>query len=227
MGTPTISDEEFWQYVENRDDPTITQRVEQSEAQHQRAKAVIKLRNLLYRATCPTAHELGEYYVGQLPRKQTKAVQNHLNYCPYCSRELLMYNEFMGETEPQPVLLERMRVMIARLWQDVIGSDPSWQPTFATRGEEPTTIYAADEGIQIALRSQEDTSHPGYKLLVGLIAGVQSERLRVHLWLAEQLLATTAVDALGNFLFENLEPQTYELVIQGDALLIQIQTFPV
>jgi hypothetical protein len=123
--------------------------------------------------------------------------------------------------------LERVRVMIARLWQDMISSDPSWQPAFATRGEEPTTIYAADEGIQIALRSQEDTSHSGYKELIGLIAGVETERLRVHLWLAAQLLATATVDTLGNFLFENLEPQTYELVIQGDDLLIHIQTFPV
>jgi hypothetical protein len=226
MDLPTNNEDEFWQYVENPDDPELKQRIEQFKDQQQQADAFIKLRRLLFRSTCPTAHELGEYYLGQLSRAEVKAVRNHLNRCPHCTRELLTYKAFMGEGEPQPAVIEQMKIMIARLWREVSPNYPSWQPTFAIRGEE-ATVYLADEDVQIALRSQEDASHPGFKMLVGLITGIPTENLSIHLWSADQLLATTRVDSLGNFLFEKLKAQTYELVVQGEELLIQLGNFSV
>ena len=42
----------------------------------------------LYRITCPSSEELGEYHLHMLPAEQTTAVAQHLRTCPHCTREL-------------------------------------------------------------------------------------------------------------------------------------------
>jgi hypothetical protein len=125
----------FWPYVEDPTGPAPEHSTQQSAVYRQQAQSLIQLKNLLYRSTCPTAHELGDYYLGQLSRSQSQMVQQHLFRCPHCAHDLVMYREFMAELKPSPSLLEQLKMVLAHLWRSVVGTTETWQPAWATRGE--------------------------------------------------------------------------------------------
>lgn len=222
--------DDLWRYIENPTDPQLKRQIEAT-AVAPEAHSLLQLKSLLHRTTCPTAHELGEYYVGLSPRSRTRAIQEHVAHCPHCGRELVLYKQFMGEPERRLSPGEQIRVLVARLWEDVRGGGQLWTPALATRGEDgeesASAVYVIDEGIQIALQSQDDIHRAGHKLLTGLIINPPAETLVVHLWSAGQLLNTATVDGVGNFFFVGLGPGTYELIIQAESLLVHIPALPV
>ena len=56
----------------------------------------------LYRITCPTPMELGEYHLGALKRRQAGAIKSHIDGCPQCGREIARLEGFLGDLAPAP-----------------------------------------------------------------------------------------------------------------------------
>jgi len=185
----------------------------------------------LYRITCPDPTELGEYHLGVLPLDRTKAVAEHLAECPHCRREVAQLTEYLAELEPSPRLdpldqvVQRIRVLVARLVSGRPLGQPALSPAFASLrgGEQEPLIYEAGE-VQVMIEIQEDADRPDRSTILGLVIGSDApQELKAHLWAAEQRLATVPVDELGNFVLSNVLCGSYELMLSGPEIDIHIQ----
>ena len=185
----------------------------------------------LYRVTCPDPTELGEYHLGVLSAKRAEAVAEHLAECPYCRREIAQLKNYLAELEPSPGLdlldqvVEQVRVLVARLVSGGPSGQPALAPAFAgVRGEEQEPLLYQAEDVQVMLEIQEDADRPDHRTLLGLVVGLPTpQEFAAHLWASEQLLATTPVDELGNFVLSNLIRGRYELMLSGPRTGIHIQ----
>jgi hypothetical protein len=176
-----------------------------------------ELHSQLFRVTCPSSLELGEYHLEVLRPQRANAVKQHLLTCPHCSREYAILEKTFA-----PGWIERV---VATL---VSGGKPTgFQPlTLAPglRGGSDAYFYEA-EGAQIAIEVKEDSQNPGRKVLIGLITGMDAREYEVSLWREERQFATAAIDTFDNFVIRNLETGEYELFIRGPRVEIQVQTF--
>jgi hypothetical protein len=183
----------------------------------------------LYRIQCPSPLELGEYQLGVLARDQEVALAMHLEECPHCSREMAQLKDYLGELSADLELspVERIRVWVAELISGGGRVDRPGVPTLAPamaglRGEEDgPRIYQAGD-VQIVLESQDDAVQRDRKTLLALITGLQPENLVAHLLRGGERVAEAAVDEMGNLVIGNLAPGSYELILRGPGLEIQI-----
>jgi hypothetical protein len=193
-----------------------------------------KLTAALYRATCPDATELGEYHLDLIPAARQAAIQQHLAHCPHCARELGLLRNYLAELTPELDyrVREKVKIWLARLI--TADAPPGVMPALALRGagaarrgaNDGPLVYEAGDA-QLTIVVQDDPEHPGHKSLLGLVLGVETADLQAHLWQNAQLLATTAVDDLGNFALTRLQPGPYELILTGGGVEIHVQQLTV
>ncbi len=184
----------------------------------------------LYRVTCPSSFELGEYHLNVLPQNQAADVARHLAKCPHCTREVAQLNDYLAEFSSTLKLtrLERVKVLVAHMVGRIPAGNTRLQPIqtpacMAVRGKDDgPSIYAADD-VQVAVEVQDDAERPGRKVILGLVIGAESDDLKAHLWRVEQPVAIVTVDELGNFCFSNLPRGNYELILSGPQVEIHIQ----
>jgi hypothetical protein len=170
-----------------------------------------------------------------LPREQMAAVTRHLDACPYCTQEVAQLKEYLSEPalalelRPLERARERVKVLVARLADRGQGPDLPGQPALApayagVRGdEEEPYIYQAGD-FQVVVEVQEDTEQPDRRMILGLLVGLEdTQGTQVHVWQADVLLTTVAIDELGNFVVPDLVPGTYELILSGPEVEIHIQ----
>jgi hypothetical protein len=189
---------------------------------------------LLYRFDCPTALELGEYYLGLVNESRRAYIAQHLPLCPRCSAELASYQVFMTQPDvvaeprpapPQPGLLQKVKWLVA----DLVQPPAALAPAYRGAGDALRNYRAGD--YDISLDVQNDADQPGHKLIVGLLlsnqqaggAGVTVE-LQTH-----DTSVPAEVDELGNFILAGIAPGVYDLVISDAAhdVAIRIPGFDV
>jgi hypothetical protein len=189
----------------------------------------------MYRIDCPAPQELGEYQLGMLPAEQAGAVAQHLAECPHCTREVAQLEDYLADLAPDLELSpleharERVRVLIARLVSGGLEGSLLAQPTLAPayaglRGEEgEPIIYEADQ-VQVVIEVHDDPDRPDRMTILGLVLGLdEPASAEVHLWGADQRLASVSVEETANFVFPDLVPGHYELILSGPDLEIHIQ----
>ena len=235
---PELSDRELLAYIDGEADDQIVAHLEQCPSCRDRARHLARLQNSLtaqlYRITCPSPVELGEYHLGVLPLDQMAAVAKHLTECPHCTREVAQLKNYLVELTPpqEPSPLEQIKrqvsVLVARLVNDGSKAGPLAQPAPAPAYEgirgrtEESYLYQADDA-QIVVEVQDDAEMPGRWIILGLIIGMEPAGLEAHLWQAEQRVAMVSVDELGNFVISDLAPGSYELILSGPEVEIHIQ----
>jgi hypothetical protein len=175
--------------------------------------------------------ELGDYHLGNLPDSQELVIARHLRECVLCRREVAYLEEYLKEPSRPSGLLMSVKVLVARLLgggseqeQDI--SSPS--PAFAGlrgEGDEPF-IYQADN-IRIMIEVQEDAEQMGLKTLLGLVTGLETNDFTIKVSQGDQLIATTSVDEIGNFIISHLSPGYYKLILIGPNMEIHVQSLPV
>ena len=242
VSPPELNDRELLTYIDGEADQQVVAHLERCshcrEKAHRLARLQDRLTTRLYRFTCPSPVELGEYHIGLLPRDQAAAVARHLAECPRCTREVAQLKDYLAELapalEPSPLerIKERARVLVARLVNGGLEAGLLGQPALAPayaglRGEEKEpTLYQADD-IQVAIEIQEDAEQPDRKVLLGLVIGTGPSGVEAHLWQADQHVAVVSVDELGNFVIPDLAPGSYELILSGSEIEIHMQDLQV
>jgi hypothetical protein len=184
-----------------------------------------KITARLYRALCPAPTELGEYELKMLSSEASRAVEEHLKTCPHCRQELVMLRNYLDELSPDLEfnLVERVKVWFARLLPNLDGSSGGMNLALGLRGEAgEVRTYQAGEAL-ITLEVQTDPDHPERKAMLGLVTGVEPVGMTVFLWKEGEKLAETALDELGNFIFQGLDEGAYELILSSSDLEIHIQ----
>lgn len=180
------------------------------------------LKRGLYRATCPTPVELGEYHLERLPAAAQQLIAGHLSDCPHCVRELDQLREYLQSlsADLQPSLLAEAQFVVGKLlgrdaWDDaLVGAAPALA---GVRGEgEPPRVYQAGE-LQVAIQSDDEPENPGRKSLLGVINSDALAGSRAYLWDAEELIAESTVSEANHFTFSDLAPGEYTLILSGPA----------
>lgn len=243
--SPKLSDGELLAYLAGEAEPKITAHLDECNLCRQRVATLAKqerqLRASLYRSQCPPSLTLSEYHIGFLSAVEARTIDRHLQHCPHCRHELQRLTAYLTavaptlEIEPSPTLWERSRILVARLVEEL----PNFGPLngLATggalaaaglRGENgDQLVYAADD-IQVIIDVQADVQHPAQRMLLGLLLGLaEPQTITAHLWRADQPVATTMVDALGNFIISALVPGTYDLILSDDKTEVHVQALVV
>jgi hypothetical protein len=170
----------------------------------------------LYRIDCPDPLELGEYQLKTLASARRSQVAEHLVVCPHCRRELASLDQYLASLAPELELslTERVQVWIAQLLSDGSGA---WSPAFGMRGDSGagwvSTYQAGD--AQATLEIQVETD--GTRVLLGLVIGIDPQGYQAYLGQDGQSIQQTALDELGNFVFNGIQPGVYDLVLRTET----------
>jgi len=235
---PELDDQRLLAYLDGEGDPQVLAHLQRCSFCREKAKRLARVQGQLaarlYRAACPRSEQVGEYHLGLLDADRAASIGMHLEECPLCRRELAQLRGFLGELAPQVQLgtRERLQIWIAQLVRRVDEAypppAPSLVPAYASvRGVEGApAIYRAGDA-QLTLEAQADVLAPGRRALLGLVTGIGAEGSEVHLWHAEERLASTAVDELGNFVLGGVVPGVYDLILEGPGTEIHVQNLVV
>jgi anti-sigma factor RsiW len=242
IAPPELTDQELLTYLDGEADVRVIGHLEQCVHCRSRAQDLAHLQERLaahlYRLDCPSPLQLGEFHLGLLDQEQAAAITRHLAECPHCTNEVAELKGYLAELEPtlEPGLVERVRaqvqVLIARLVSGGGGNARSRQPALAPafgglRGEEdgPSVYQAGD--VQVTIEVQDSAGQGDRKVVLGLVMGIGPEEMQVHLWQAERLVTSVAVDEFGNFVLPDLTPDRYELILSSPETEIHIQDLEV
>jgi len=230
---PQLADQELLAHLDGEASPEVEAHLVscphcRERAQHL-ARLQARLAARLYRATCPSPLELGEYHLGILAPAQKLAMDQHLATCLHCSHELEQLEAYVSALAPDIAFspLERIKVLVARLVRSPEDHSRSGArapaPAYAgLRGESESLLLYQVDDIQIAVEFQDDAERQGRLALLGLVTGADTSGMEAHLWQPEQHIAAIPVDELGNFYVSNLAPGSYELVLRGPKVEVQI-----
>lgn len=240
QGTPHITDAELLAYLDGDAEEEVVEEIEGSTLYRERLDRLKeqekRLRALLFRGTCPEAHELGQFEMNMLDAERAALVAQHVETCPRCAMELEELRGFLKDVAPdlEYSFLERVRLLIARLAPDLgdLGGGRQPAPLLAgVRGvDNGPLIYEAD-GVQVSLEVQDDAGGAGRKSVLGLVMGAEATGWQATLWQEEgplaELVQTQEIDDLGNFMFESLLPGNYSLTLRSEDVEVVIQELAV
>ncbi len=234
VSPPELDDRHLWSYVDREADHETLLHLERCEHCSEKAKALaqlqVRVKSRLYRITCPSPLELGEYHLRILPSPHMLVIAQHVRECPHCEGEVAQLAGYLSDLTLQPSSLEKIKIFVAQLisrgGSDQESGTPSMTPTLAgLRGEEEEPfIYKADD-IQIIIEVQDVVDQPGKRKLLGLITGLEFNGFVMQVHQEGQLIITTSVDEIGNFLISPLSPGHYDLTLLGPDKEIHIQSF--
>jgi hypothetical protein len=176
----------------------------------------IRLKDRLYRLTCPSPIELGEYHLRVLPASQMLLIGQHLRECPHCTQEVSQLEGFLSDQSlsPNESLLGRAKILIARLIGEGTGQS-GLSPAYSTlRGDRKGPITLAAEGIMLVLDIQPATEGR-VNILGQVVVDNQDDWTAafVELRKEDQLGSSSTVDDLGAFECEGILPGQQELRI--------------
>ena len=213
---PELDDLQLLKYLDDPNADLETARhIEKCSYCRERAKALAHFqKNLisrLYRSTCPSSFELGEYHLRKLPANQRLVIAQHIRECPHCARELSELEGFLSELAPPPGLLEPIQVLFARLMPGDV----------ALRGEATATqVFQVDE-IVISLAPQRTPK--GEVFIQGLLAAEnQDQWTGATVELQQDYLTPllSSVDDLGGFSFTETPPGPTQVTITSVAGIV-------
>src|SRR5690349_4340950 len=114
------------------------------------ATAQRRLHQRLWRASCPTAQELGEYELQFLPAAERTRIAAHIVACPRCEEEVRQLRAFLASEEPMPERpVARLRRVVAILFTPAPGAASAGLRGASASG--PLTYQAASLTITLDL----------------------------------------------------------------------------
>jgi anti-sigma factor RsiW len=199
---PELDEIQLLAYQDGEADAEVVSHLEQCPHCRGRALRLARFQDRLiaqlYRVTCPDSLELGEYHLGLLSRERMADVAQHLADCPLCRDEVAQLTDYLAELAPDLEVspLERVKVWVAQLVNVAreMGrpGTPGLVPVYAgVRGEDERPLIYEAGNAQIAIEIQDDPEQPDRKMLLGLVTGIESGGIVVHLWQAWSRPATS------------------------------------
>ena len=218
---PELDDKQLLAYL---DDPDANQEtashIEKCSYCRGKAEALDRfqkdLKSRLYRSTCPPPEELGEFHLKMLPASRRLVIGQHLRACHHCTREISNLTEYLSDREPQPNILESVQEFIAHL---VSGGEVAFH---SMRGDEDRTFTYQADGLFFSINVDNDMEQPGRKTVLGWIEGLSSDGFTMEAYQEGNLIATTFIDEIGNFVFTHLVPGNYDLVLPGPQTKVRL-----
>ena len=230
ISPPQLNDRQLLEYLDGEAEPQITHHLGICQYCRNRADALARLQYgltaRLYRITCPSPLELGEYHLQKyqlriLPSPQILVIAQHIRECPHCEAEVAQLENFLkdltADVKPDPI---PVRVLIARL---LGGPGEGSAPMPALRGERKGPIILEAEGVVITLDVEPGSN--GQVSILGQVAADDQDQwtnASVALQQADIPQQTTSLDDLGSFRFEAVRPGAIRIMISStEGVVIQ------
>jgi hypothetical protein len=231
---PELEDKKLLVYLDGEVDQGTKIHLEQCQYCFEKAKDLARVHNLLtahlYRITCPTSLELGEYYLRMLSAPQMLVVAQHLHECPHCTHEVNALENYLNDLTPvgESGVLEGIKTLVAR-W---VGGNPesslSPEPS-ALRGEAKGPLTFEADGIVIILDIQPASE--GRVSVLGQVAADDQDRWTGAIVELRQVDAPpihASLDDLGAFRFEEAHLGSTEITITStDGIIVQTPNFDI
>lgn len=182
----------------------------------------ICLKECLYRFNCPSADELGDFYLEILPEAIRKRIKQHLEFCTHCREELRVLEQFeqaedkaiSSETVLLPV--KELLTKIGKQIQTIIYTPQPGLSALRGEGRKRHLHYKlepeapGDEMLDLYLGFEEVES--GYSIHVQCLpfesrSGILNDAL-VEIWQEGHLVDTAVINNYFNFRFrlQDLSP---------------------
>ena len=243
ISSPALDDAQILSYVEGEADDMVVAHLNQCQYCNDRAKHWTllqgRLRKKLYRASCPTTVELGDYHLGLLSAPQALIVSQHLRECLLCKREVADLEDFLADRIPEVNLFKAAKVIIARLVSGNIDSGTQGKngltqvSVHVLRGEAKGPLTFKADGIVIVLDVQP--TRDGMANILGQVAadstGDQDQWTGGSAELRQENSTDfyTTLDDLGSFQYQDVIPGPKELQItkKDGSLTVVVSNFEV
>lgn len=219
ISPPEPEDRLLMAFLDGETDPELMVHLQRCPSCRARVEALAReqkhLITRLFRSTCPSATELGEYHFHLLPPERMLMISQHLRDCPYCARELNQMEEFIGNLTPgqDRSLLQQTKLLVAHLVGRQ-GESGVGQPSFALRGvDQGPTIFEAD-GVVVVVDLQ--STNNGSVNILGQVAADGQEQwtgAKVNLLQTNGMQKTAVLDDLGAFRFEEAPSGPVQITI--------------
>ena len=220
-----IAPEAYIAYIDGEAAPEVAHHIAEcpacAAAAAEYATAQRRLRRRLWRATCPTAQELGEYELQLLSPAERTRIAAHIVACPRCEEEVRQLRAFLASEGPIPERpAARLRRVVAALFTPAPGVAAAGLRGASAGG--PLTYQAA--GLTVTL-DLEPAPRGGVNM-TGLLwqdaAGAElATGQSAALVGADGAARSTPVDEFGNFSFDAVATGAYRLeVVVGDRLVV-------
>jgi hypothetical protein len=225
ISPPELSDQQLLEFLDGEAEPEITHHLGICQYCRNKADALARLQNgltaRLYRITCPSPLELGEYHLRILTSPQMLVIAQHVRECPHCEAEVAQLENFLQDltTDVKPALTP-VRVLIARL---LGGSGEGAAPMPALRGEGKGPIIMEAEGMVITLDVEPGAD--GQISILGQVAADDQDQwtnASVELQQGDRQPVATSLDDLGAFRFQAVRPGATRIMITStEGVVIQ------
>jgi hypothetical protein len=240
VSPPELDDKRLLAYLDGEADQEAAAHLQGCSYCREKARQLARLQDRLtarlFRLTCPSPTELGEYHLGLLASARVAAVAHHLRECPHCARELVQLKGYLSDPASvvEPGLIEQVKVLVARLvgggQEDRSSGELAFAPAFvAVRGANHGPITLEADGILIVLDVQPAAE--GRVNILGQVAADDQDRWTgavVELRQAGALQLTTTVDDLGAFHCAGIPPAPTEIKItSSNGITVQIPTIDI
>ena len=229
-----IKEGDLMEYVEGTAPQRVRDHVARCPACAAQAAALAQvdhtLRERLFRASCPTADVLLGYVTRTLPAGERRRVARHIEECPHCAAEVQELEQ--AGVASVPTLWQQV-ARAARALIEAIAVPPRPELVPALRGSSHHLRLFRAGDLDIALGSEVSGPGPVFRVRGRVMEqGIPSSRLAGHvvrLVQQDTVVARQQVDELGYFVFEEVPPGEYDLVLDytdADIVIRHISLSP-
>jgi len=207
-------------FLDGEADPETTLHLQQCDYCRDRAKTLEREQKLLtsrlYRASCPSSDELGEFHLRMLPSDRMLIVSQHVRECPLCTREVDQLKEFLGDLVPvtEGNLLQQTKRLVAKLVSGRGAASAMGEPSFALRGTDEGPMTFEAEGTVIVLDVQ--SANEGKVNIFGQVAADDQDLWTGSTITLIQTDGSKTIDTLndlGAFHFEQVNSGSIQIMI--------------
>lgn len=208
ISPPEPEDRLLMALLDGEVNPELDLHLQQCPYCRERVEALAREQNILtsrlFRVSCPSAAELGEYHLHMLVPSQMLIVSQHVRECLHCKREMDQLKEFLSDLAPSADgnFFRQAKILVARMVSGGEGASPAGEPFFALRGKSEGPLTFEAEGIVIVLDIQ--SANKGMVSILGQVAAEDQEQWTGATVTLQQIdeSHTTYLDDLGAFRFE-------------------------
>jgi hypothetical protein len=154
ISSPALDDTQIVGFMEGEADESVVAHIKEcpycSEKAREWARWQNRLKKQLYRVTCPTTMELGEYQLDLLSPPRKMAIAQHVRDCPLCRQEVASLEDFLRSLAPESNLLDEAKILITSL----VGAQTQNGFAPVLRGEAKGPLTFEADGIVIVLDVQ-------------------------------------------------------------------------
>lgn len=237
IAPPELNDVDLAMFLDGEAPSTIAQHIKQCQYCRERALVLDVRQNHIqrqfFRGSCPEPEMLRDFTFQLLSPAEAATIKKHIISCPHCARDLV--NDYVSQqttsTRSQPTdwvvsVVNHIQVVIAGLLPHTPGlALRNHEFPFSGR-QQNYHFQLADDG-EIVLNVQMENPDTKVFRIEGSIATPDTADSELSLWQSSKLLKSMIVDFGGDFVFTQITPGTYELILQSKDKIAQIPSIDV